>query len=514
MEAKSPHNNLSVKLLLPMLLCGIAIIALISAVTYYESEITRVKHVQQQATEFSESFLMAIEVNSSLASIVRTTNSLGTYQGIEEIFVVGAEDERIIASNKNRYVGVAFAELPDRYARVGIERVFREGGRIFSAADDGRYVFAYRARILSQDKARTLPIVIVMLLNSEGISTFLKEFRDAVMVSSALAFVAALVLLYLFVKRVLLKRIATIVEVIESPDEGDEPRLCPIGADDELGRLVAAYNASLVSDYEHATELVAANRKLEVAVEELEVSRAQLANSNQDLERFAYVAAHDLKAPLRRIKGFAELLSSELADGLDAEQREYLGFITSSADGGQGLIDDILSYSRLESDDAPEAICLDEVLARIRGGVSHRQGEFVLHYGDLPEISGSEAQLSQLFENLVGNGLKYNDSAVPRIGVEAIWSEDGCEVCVSDNGIGVPAEHHDKIFEMFTRVHGGSKYEGSGVGLAICKRIMELHDGSISVAPSAGGGTTFTCWFPQHRLISEVGDATNLHTAG
>ena len=255
------YHSLTFKLLVPLMFCGVVVIALISGVTYYESEVTRVKHVEQQAMEFSESFLIATEVNSSPASIIRTTNSLGTYRGIEALFVIDGRDHHIMASNKNKYVGDGISDLPAIY-HGALKPVLRDGGKFFAHADGGKYLFAYQSRILSADRKRTTPIIILMLLNSAGISAFLAEFRDSVMIFSALAFIGTLVLIYLLVGRILLKRIATIVRVIESSPDSVESRLCPEGAPDELGLLVKAYNQSLLSDHEHTKALVAANEEL------------------------------------------------------------------------------------------------------------------------------------------------------------------------------------------------------------------------------------------------------------
>jgi diguanylate cyclase (GGDEF)-like protein len=256
------YNRLWIKLLFPLLLCCIAITALISVVTYFESKITTERYVKQQAIEFSESFLMATEVNSSRASIIRTTNSLGTYKGIKELFIIEERSERIIASSKNRYVGATLAQLPLVYRSTSIERVRNEGGKIFTKIDADHYLFAYRAKIISEDKRRTSSIVILMLLSSDGISSFLDEFRNSVMFYSALAFIGALLFFYLVLKLTLLNRINNIVEFIEKDSTSDEPRFCPAGSDDELGVLVNAYNKSLLSDHEHTKKLISANEDL------------------------------------------------------------------------------------------------------------------------------------------------------------------------------------------------------------------------------------------------------------
>ena len=258
----SLYNRLSFKLLIPLSLCGIAIIVLMSIVTYIESETTREAYVNQLASELSESFLIAIEVNSSRSSIIRTTNSLGTFKGIVELFIIEQESEQIIAASKNRYTGSAISELPVRYRDTGLEKVLREGGKTFGRADAGEFVFAYRAKILSEDKKSKIFIVILMLLTSDGISGFLEEFRNTMLVLSALAFGAAILMFYFIIKLTLLSRIAKIIEVIEQGSSDNEPRLCPVDSEDELDILVMAYNNSLRSDHEHTMELIAANERM------------------------------------------------------------------------------------------------------------------------------------------------------------------------------------------------------------------------------------------------------------
>lgn len=256
------HKRLSFKLLIPLLLGGIVIIALMSIVTYIESEVTSEKHVRQQATEYSESFFMATEVNGNRASIIRTVNSLGTYKGIGELFIIEQQIGKVIASNKNKYVGDGLADLPSLYRDTGFDQVLREADEIFTKVDGDKYVFAKRARILSEDRRSSYPIVILMLLTSEGISGFFNEFRNTIMSFSALVFVSALIIFYVVLKLTLLNRIEKIVKVIEEDNDHDGPRLCPVNSKDELGILVMAYNNSLLSDHEHKKELIAANEIL------------------------------------------------------------------------------------------------------------------------------------------------------------------------------------------------------------------------------------------------------------
>ena len=233
------------------------------------------------------------------------------------------------------------------------------------------------------------------------------------------------------------------------------------------------------------------------AQDRLEEYAAALGRSNADLEQFAYVASHDLQEPLRMVTGFMSLLQKRYEGRLGPDADEYIGFAVDGARRMQVLINDLLAYSRVDSRARPfERIelgtVLDEAVTNLRATVQETGA--TIHRGDLPAVVGDRVQVVQLLQNLVGNALKFRRPTVPPqvwVGAERGRSE-WC-VYVRDDGIGIAPEHYAQIFEIFRRLHGREEYPGSGIGLAICKKIVERHGGRIWVESKPGLGATF--WF-------------------
>ena len=223
---------------------------------------------------------------------------------------------------------------------------------------------------------------------------------------------------------------------------------------------------------------------------ELEVRSRELERSNTELDQFASVASHDLQEPLRMVAAYSELVARDHGGDLDDEGRELLGFVLDGARRMQQLIDDLLEYSRLRtrSRDHVTVELADVVADAVRDLrlVIDETGADV-RVGSLPAVEGDPAQLRMLVQNLLGNALKYRGEGPLSITVDA-QAADGCwVVSVADDGIGVPEEQRERIFEPFRRLHARSRYPGTGIGLAICRRIADQHGGRIWVEPAAGG---------------------------
>lgn len=229
---------------------------------------------------------------------------------------------------------------------------------------------------------------------------------------------------------------------------------------------------------------------------DLKRSNALLERSNADLEQFAYVASHDLQTPLRNIGSFAQLVNHRYGAQLDEDGREFLKFIVDGAQHMSGLVRDLLGYARVSNQgrslvpvSAAEVVAA--VLGRLRDEVSENAAE--IDVGPLPEILADMGQLEQLFQNLIENALKYRRPDVaPCI---RLWAEPAgsgmWRFCVADNGIGIDSEYFEKIFEIFQRLHPVGRYPGTGIGLALCRRIVTRMGGEIGVRSQPGQGTTF-----------------------
>lgn len=231
---------------------------------------------------------------------------------------------------------------------------------------------------------------------------------------------------------------------------------------------------------------------LQAQNEDLARANAELARSNQELQQFAYVASHDLQEPLRAIGGFSGLLARRYRGKLDTKADEYLDYLTHAATRMQRMIVDLLDYSRLGREPRPfQPVALreplDAAIGLLQAAVEEQQAGFEIDA--LPVVHGDATQLVQLFQNLIGNALKFRSSAPPRIRVHA--RREGAEwiVRVCDNGIGIDPERAGEVFQIFRRLHAQEQYPGTGIGLAVCKRIVERHRGRIWVQPGEHGGT-------------------------
>lgn len=251
-------------------------------------------------------------------------------------------------------------------------------------------------------------------------------------------------------------------------------------------------------------------RKL--AEEQLKIYSKKLEVSNQELQDFATVAAHDLQEPLRKIRSFSDRVKMKAKDSLSEEALDYLERVQSSAKRMQILINDLLTYSRVTTKAKPfSKVSLNQVVADVCSDLEIRieQSGGKIIYKNLPTIQADPTQMHQLFQNLIGNALKFHAvdrspiveiSAVIKNDVEGPWGEK-CEITISDNGIGFDRKYVDRIFTIFQRLHGRHEYEGTGIGLAVCRKIVDRHGGDISATSSLGQGAKFMITLPVNQNV-------------
>ena len=221
---------------------------------------------------------------------------------------------------------------------------------------------------------------------------------------------------------------------------------------------------------------------------------SQLERSNDELQRFAYTVSHDLQEPLRTIRSYAELLQRRYKGKLDEDADEFIHFMVDAAGRMTQLLKDLLAYSQAGRPDrtTPEPTQSANILQWAMMNVDRlvKESGATITYDPLPMVEADQTQLSQVFQNLLGNAIKYRSKEPPKIHVGAVRKGDFYEFCVSDNGLGVAPEHHDRIFGVFKRLHG-KEVPGTGIGLAICRKIIESHGGRIWVESEPSRGSTF-----------------------
>jgi two-component system sensor kinase FixL len=254
-------------------------------------------------------------------------------------------------------------------------------------------------------------------------------------------------------------------------------------------------------------------RKL--AEDQLQVYSKKLEVSNQELQDFASVAAHDLQEPLRKIQSFSDRLKTKAKDELKAESLDYVDRIQSSAKRMQVLINDLLTYSRITTKARPfEVVSLKQILSQVISDLEIRieQSKGHIDFGDLPNIEADPTQMYQLFQNLISNALKFHKpDEHPIVRIETkIFAESplghsgpACQISVTDNGIGFDEKYLDRIFTIFQRLHGRHEFEGTGIGLAVCRKIIDRHSGFLTARSTLGEGASFIVTLP-FKQISET----------
>lgn len=225
----------------------------------------------------------------------------------------------------------------------------------------------------------------------------------------------------------------------------------------------------------------------------------QLATQRRELESFVATAAHDLQGPLRAIRGFSEFAEKAVIKGELEKLPEYLRIVQQSAARLAGMVEALLKYTRLEAQERRhEPVDLNQIvqwlLTEFQVTLAECGGR--LEVGSLPTVQGDPQLLAQLFQNLIGNALKFRGAEPPIVTIDARQADEEWQISVSDNGIGMDPEHHERIFKPLHRLHAESKYTGYGIGLATCHRIMDKHAGRIRVESKPGQGATFVCLLP------------------
>jgi two-component system, LuxR family, sensor kinase FixL len=232
----------------------------------------------------------------------------------------------------------------------------------------------------------------------------------------------------------------------------------------------------------------------------------KLARSNAELEQFAYVASHDLQEPLRKIQAFGDRLKTKYESGLGLEGLDYLTRMQNAASRMQTLIQDLLSLSRVASNSKPfTSVDLGDVVRTVVSDLEMRIQDAGANVaiGSLPVVFGDRGQMAQLFQNLIGNGIKFRKPDVsPVVKIESqpyalATGAAGWQITVEDNGIGFDEKYRDRIFQIFQRLHGRNEYEGTGIGLAICRKIVDRHGGALTANSSPGAGARFVIALPR-----------------
>jgi signal transduction histidine kinase len=273
-----------------------------------------------------------------------------------------------------------------------------------------------------------------------------------------------------------------------------------------LTLLVSIFDTRLADQNARArADLQKAYDELEIRVnqrtQELSTRTDELARSNIELERFAYTASHDLQEPLRTVSSFAELLKRKAADKLDQREQEYLKILVESAQRSNALVEDLLSFSRVGASPRKfKQVNLEVLIQRVEENLAEaiKESDTRITRDPLPTVWADDSQLIQLFQNLISNAIKFKGEKPPQIHIGVTENDQEWTFSIKDAGIGIDPQYFDKIFVLFQRLHASSEYPGTGIGLAIAKKVVERHGGKIWVESQPNVGTTFFFTLPKH----------------
>ena len=262
-------------------------------------------------------------------------------------------------------------------------------------------------------------------------------------------------------------------------------------------------------------DLALAHQELAQQKDELDRSNVQLSRSNEELKQFAYVASHDLQEPLRKVNSFCGMLQDEYGDQLDDDAKSYIRYAVDGATRMRSLVSDLLDYSRVETQgNALEATevgnACAEAIENLQASIEENEAEITVQ--PLPNIMADRDQLVRLFQNLIGNAIKYRSEKPPQIEVAVAGLGDEWVISVQDNGIGIEPKYFERIFVMFQRLHARDEYSGTGIGLAICKRIVDRLDGRIWLESEPSAGSKFFLSVPKRTTTPTEGATGHEHS--
>jgi signal transduction histidine kinase len=331
------------------------------------------------------------------------------------------------------------------------------------------------------------------------------------LVSAAIVIVLTGLLLFIALRALVTKPVDRLARQVRTVSDGDYTHAIVAEGPPELVALGGGVDTMRERILRDLDEVRHARLVVEEANTALERQTEELSRSNRDLEQFAYVASHDLQEPLRKVASFCQLLQRRYAGQLDERADQYIAFAVDGAQRMQRLINDLLSFSRIGRVTSNFTdLDLNQVVA---GAASHHLQQVTaaggeITWADLPVIRGEEALLSALVENLISNSVKFQrPDTPPKIHFSARRDGEQWEISCADNGIGIEPEYADKVFVIFQRLHGKEAYPGTGIGLAVAKKIIEYHGGRIWVDSTAEAGTTIRLTLPVNATPAPVSPA-------
>ncbi len=368
-----------------------------------------------------------------------------------------------------------------------------------STADRGKAEFD-RIRVLFDTQNADLAAARTVAVNELDA---MRSWRDRILIAMVAVFLAGAILLGLLMRRAVTRPLAVLAASCRRIAGGDFAHSIVVRGSKDI-RAIAGDVENMRERIVTELDISRSDRaRLAMQAEVLDAQAVELRRSNAELEQFAYVASHDLQEPLRKVASFCQLLEQRYGSALDERGIEYIGFAVDGAKRMQVLINDLLTFSRVGRLNVTRATVdldatLETALGNLAAAIEESKAQIVRRDGPLPQVIGDATLVTMLWQNLIGNAVKFRrEDRVPHIVIDCergTGDHDGHWMfSVTDNGIGIAPEFAEKVFVIFQRLHGRDAYTGTGIGLAVCKKIVELHGGTIGIDTGNSSGSRF--WF-------------------
>lgn len=492
-------------------------------VVHYQNRVT---DIYASAISYSDGLTSRIgDIGSAVDAYLQSgvDSALGSYRtadteaarAIRTAFLedYGPDSEVVVALD--RTLGLV-ATWRSQFADPAVAEVSVEGPGAVSDATVER-----GERLLADARDAALDLESVLETGreeaSDALAAWTRNLFLAVVVLAGAAVVVA-VGTWRTLRRRVLEPLADLAAKAETVSTGELDLPVRTQGPGEIASLAHAVDAMRVELVARMATEARSRAEIAEAHEQVLEQAEELRRSNRDLEQFAYVASHDLQEPLRKVASFTQLLQKRYGGELDERADQYIEFAVDGAKRMQRLIQDLLGFSRVGRS-AGEAVEVDLVEAcatavtTLDAAVEESGGE--VEVGDLPVVLGQQTLLVQLFQNLVGNALKFrHPDRTPRVTLGAVRREDAWELWCADNGIGIDQQYADRVFVIFQRLHAKDAYEGTGIGLALCKKIVEFHGGEIWLDTDVSQGTTIRWTLPDPREVGSAGPEDQTQAEG
>ena len=461
----------------------------------------QISHVfRRRDNHLAAVLVVSVNANGIIKPMLHTGTALGS---LGEALLVNQEQQPLTSLKRRRADGSEILPLKSQVMAKPAHLAAKGEEGIIEAEDyQGRRVLAaYRHIRVTSEVGWGL---VVKRDRAELIAPIWRRITR-----NALAGLAAILLMMaviMILARSLVRPLMELSAAARQVEAGDLTARAPAISTDEVGALAATFNSMVQQIQLRHEQEKAANVQLrqeigvrQEAEQQLAQAMVELKRSNEDLQQFAHVASHDLQEPLRMVASFTQLLAQRYEGKLDADADKYIGFAVDGAQRMQQLIRDLLAYSRVDARHKPaEDVDLKRLLLRVQRDLRETLVETGadIEHGELPTVRGDPTQLQLLLQNLISNALKFHGDAAPRIKIKVQQGPGHLTISIQDNGIGIEVEHADRIFTIFQRLHSHSEYPGTGIGLAICKKIAERHGGRIWFESEPPHGSTFHFTIP------------------